>query len=205
MAILSSFIMRELLSQPDPYAPFRENMIDLYDKMDCRYNEAAIHYGFFCNGCEENCCRTKFYHHTYLEYLYLKKGFDTLSEDVKHTIIYRARAVCHAHAMADRNGIVAREMCPLNVGGQCLLYTHRPMICRLHGIPHELSRPGQSVQIHQGCNDFHEAFNATDYYPFDRTPLYTELAALEKQFRAESGINQKVKMTIAEMIMTYHD
>ena len=44
-----------------------------------------------------------------------------------------------------------------------------------------------------------------DYYPFDRTPLYMEMAALEKQFKAESGINQKVKMTIAEMIMTYHE
>ena len=205
MTIISSSTIRQLSSQPDLYDAFRKNVVDLYDKMDSRHNEAAIHYGFVCSGCEENCCRTKFYHHTYLECLYLKEGFDALSEENKHTIIYRARAVCDAHSIADRNGIVAREMCPLNVDSQCLLYSHRPMICRLHGIPHELIRPGQTVQFHQGCNDFHDAFNAMDYYPFDRTPLYMEMATLEKRFKAESGINQKVKMTIAEMIMTYHE
>ncbi len=205
MTIISSSIIRQLSSQPSPYDAFRKNLVDLYDKMDSRYDDAAIRYGFVCSGCEENCCRTKFYHHTYLETLYLKEGFDALSEKNKNTIIYRARAVRDAHTIADRNSIAAREMCPFNSDSRCLLYSHRPMICRLHGIPHELNRPGKPGQFHQGCNDFHDVFNAMAYYPFDRTPLYMEMAALEKWFKSESGFNQKVKMTIAEMIMTYHE
>jgi len=202
---MTSSILPKISSKPYVYRPFLKNLIDLYEKMDTRYNEASIHYSFVCRGCDENCCRTKFYHHTYLEYLYLKEGFDALFDEKKHTIIYRARAVCDAHVIADRNGIVPREMCPLNADGLCLLYSHRPMICRLHGIPHELSRPGQTGQFHQGCNDFHDACNTIDYYPFDRTPIYSELASLEKQFKAEFVIKQKAKMTIAEMIMTYHE
>lgn len=205
MTIISSTVIGHLSTRPDRYDSFRKDFIELVDKMDRRYDEAAIHYGFVCRGCDENCCRTKFYHHTYLEYLYLKEGFNKLSEEQQQTIIYRAKVVHDAHSMANRTGVVAREMCPFNVGNRCLLYSYRPMICRLHGIPHELRRPGQAVQFHHGCDDFHEVHHAMNYYPFDRTPLYMEMAALEKQFKTESGIQQKVKMTIAEMVMTYHE
>ena len=202
---MPSSIWPKISSRPDPYRFYLKKLGALYEKMDSRYEEASNHYGFVCRGCDENCCRTKFYHHTFLEYLYLKERFDALSKEKHHTIIYRAKAVCDAHLTADRNGIVPREMCPLNVDSRCLLYSHRPMICRLHGIPHELNRPGLSVQFHQGCNDFYDACKTTDYYPFDRTAIYMELATLEKQFKAEYDIKPKAKMTIAEMLVTYHE
>ena len=91
MTVISPSIIRQLASRPGLYDAFREELMDLYHKMDRRYDEAARHYGFVCSGCEENCCQTKFYHHTYLEYLYLKEGFNTLSKDLKHTIIILER------------------------------------------------------------------------------------------------------------------
>ena len=84
---MTSSILPKISSKPYVYRPFLKNLIDLYEKMDTRYNEASIHYSFVCRGCDENCCRTKFYHHTYLEYLYLKEGFDALFDEKKHTII----------------------------------------------------------------------------------------------------------------------
>ena len=169
--------------------------------MDRRYDEAATHYGFICRGCKDNCCRTKFYHHTYLECLYLKEGFDTLSEDHQHTVLNRAKAVRDAHAIADRKGIVSREMCPFNVGNRCLLYSHRPMICRLHGIPHELNRPDGRVTQGPGCGEFDTRCENKGYVPFDRTPHYRRLAKLEGELRRRVAFGRKIRMTVAEMVM----
>jgi hypothetical protein len=59
---------------------------DLFDEMDQAYTVVAGQYGFQCNGCADNCCLTRFYHHTLLEYLYLVEGLRTLEPDVRHTI-----------------------------------------------------------------------------------------------------------------------
>ncbi len=45
--------------------------------MDLKYKEAADYYGFDCTGCEDNCCFTRFFHHTLLEYLYIMEGYGT--------------------------------------------------------------------------------------------------------------------------------
>ena len=43
----------------------------LLAKMDHAYRETAKRYGFVCNGCIDSCCRSLFYHHTFLEYFYI--------------------------------------------------------------------------------------------------------------------------------------
>ena len=37
---------------------------------------------------------------------------------------------------------------------------------------------------------------------FDRTPFYLEMARLEKQARLVTGVSDKIKMTVAEMLIS---
>ena len=74
------------------------------------------------------------------------------------------------------------------------------MICRLHGIPHELHTPGRDIICQPGCEAFSEQFGEKDYHRFDRTPFYLELASLEKDLKQAADITTKIKMTIADML-----
>jgi hypothetical protein len=74
------------------------------------------------------------------------------------------------------------------------------MICRMHGIPHELQKPGQHVIKGPGCHTFDERCADNGYFKFDRTPFYVALAKLENEFKQVVGVEDKIKMTVAEMI-----
>ncbi|MEZ4577213.1 MAG: hypothetical protein R2861_04100 [Desulfobacterales bacterium] len=76
-----------------------------------------------------------------MNFLYLRKGFAGLGENQQKGERGRAKAVNEAVLQAEKAGETSRVMCPLNAGGRCILYSYRPMICRLHGIPHELQHP----------------------------------------------------------------
>ena len=187
------------------YLPILEQLQRLYQEMDQSYDGVAAQYGFICNGCTENCCQTRFYHHTLLEYLYLMEGLQGLSRNEWQTVRETACRVNQHLNDADRQGKPARIMCPLNLAERCRLYPHRPMICRLHGIPHELHPPGGHVVRNPGCDAFLDQCRArgkTDYLPFDRTPYYRRMAMLERELRQKVGYAAKIKLTIAQMIAT---
>ena len=74
------------------------------------------------------------------------------------------------------------------------------MICRLHGIPHELHPPGQPVHYGEGCGAFAAQCGTKAVFKFDRTPYYTRMARLEKELRQALGFFEKIKMTVARMI-----
>lgn len=175
----------------------------LFREMDHAYDTAARHYGFNCRGCEDNCCLTLFYHYTYLEYFYILDGYQCLGEDVRRDISEKAAdALTQVHE-AESAGRQVRVMCPLNTQGQCILYVRRPMICRFHGIAHELHRPDKSVLYGPGCDLFMKNYDPKRYFPFDRTPFYRKMAELEADFKRELGANQKIKMTVAQMINSF--
>jgi Fe-S-cluster containining protein len=178
-----------------------DRLQSIFGRMDLAYDKASGHYGFRCNGCEDNCCRTRFYHHTYLEYLFIRKGFEYLNPAERDAIQAGAEEVCRQSDLADKQGVPVRLMCPLNKDGLCLLYRYRPMICRLHGIPHELRKPGQSVIHGPGCADFGNRCGDKPYYQFDRTPFYFEMAKLENEFKQAFSLTARIRMTIAEMIV----
>jgi len=182
-------------------ASFLERLRRIYAAMDSAYGEAAAAYGFACDGCEESCCRTRFHHHTLLEYLCLREGFGELPAERQTQIRERAAAVAGQHARDLAAGADTKPMCPLNTAGRCGLYAHRPMICRLHGIPHELHPSGRAPQLGPGCAEFHRRCGRAVYHPFDRTPLYAELARLESEFQQILGPRRKIRMTIAEMLL----
>lgn len=190
--------MNSLFNNP-AYAPFFEQLQILYGKMDTAYQNVADHYGFTCRGCEDNCCLTHFFHHTYSEYLYLIAGYKMLDSMLRTKIAERASDVAYRQSQASAP---PKCMCPLNFQDKCILYDYRPMICRLHGIPHELWHPGQKQRLSQGegCDVFRQCRAGKSYAPLDRTPFYVDMAKLEKEFKQTFGFANKIKKTVAEMI-----
>jgi len=191
------------ITAKNKYPVFLDRLQEIFDAMDRAYNEAAEYYQFFCSGCTDSCCLMRFYHHTFLEYLYLLTGYQSVAKKKQNAIIKRAATVCRKTAAVDRQAIRVRHMCPLNIDGLCSLYAYRPMICRMHGIAHELHQPGKAVTFAPGCHVFTKQCSQKEYHPFDRTPFYIELAKLENEFKQAAGIETKIKMTIAEMVCTF--
>ena len=183
--------------------PFLSELETLFNIMDQEYERVSGEYGFACTGCADNCCQTRFYHHTLLEFTYLSKGFRTLADRERQNIIARAERVVNQSEQADACGDTVRLWCPLNHSGKCLLYAYRPMICRLHGIPHELRRPDRPSQMTPGCDDFHEQCGTGNYIAFDRTPFYAQMAQLEQRLRQAVGCSDRLRLTVAEMIIRF--
>ncbi|MFO7708249.1 MAG: hypothetical protein R6V84_08745 [Desulfobacterales bacterium] len=184
--------------RPESRAEFLERLRRMYACMDAGYEAAAAAYGFVCAGCEESCCRTRFHHHTLIEYAGLREAYERLPSGLQAQTLRRAEG--WQAAQADEWG--RPPLCPLNREGRCVLYAERPMICRLHGIPHELGRPGAPAQRRPGCGEFHQRCGGMTYRRFDRTPLYAELARLESEFQRALGLCRRFKHTIAEMLLS---
>jgi Fe-S-cluster containining protein len=187
------------------YAAFLERLKQIYAAMDQAYHRAADAYGFSCDGCADNCCRTRFYHHTIIEYIYMAEGLNSLTPKEQNEVKSRALSVVDETTREDGSGAVVRLMCPLNVDELCILYDHRPMICRLHGIPHELQKPGQKPAYGPGCVTFDRRCGHKGYLKFDRTPFYREMAMLEQEVKQALGFDGKIRMTVAEMIVSHAD
>lgn len=185
----------------DKYAAFFDDLKSLYAQMDRLYDDVAGAYGFACAGCADNCCLTRFFHHTLIEFLYLRKGFAGLDEAARKDIRRRAAEVNKKVLAAEKEGCVSRVMCPLNGDGLCLLYEYRPMICRLHGIPHELRHPARGKIPGPGCHEFEARCGRQPYIEFNRTPFYQQMALLERRVREMCGAGDKFKKTVAQMLV----
>jgi len=180
-----------------------KNLEALYLEMDRAYHDAASYYGFNCTGCELNCCMTRFYHHTLIEWLYLYQGYALFAAGRQSTLQV---AVDEYHSNLNEAQTLAaasRLMCPLNIDGRCSLYSFRPMICRLHGISHELSLASGQTTFGPGCHLFDEQVDHKFYKRFDRTPFYQEMAQLEQQLRGTVGFSGKIKVTLAGMLAIF--
>jgi len=182
-------------------ANLEKEVIQLFSDMDRAYLQVAEQTGFECRGCDDNCCRTRFYHHTLIELLYMRSALAALPPDLQGRIKDQAHAACRQMAAMERRGDLIRVMCPLNEQGRCVLYAHRPMICRLHGIPHGLRRPDGRTLAGPGCDNYYAQCENSDRFRLDRTPSYTVMADLECRLRGQLGFNQKIKLTVAQMIV----
>ncbi|HDI59581.1 MAG TPA: YkgJ family cysteine cluster protein [Desulfobacteraceae bacterium] len=172
---------------------FGARLHHLYADMDQAYRQVSAACGFICHGCDDNCCWSRFHHHTIVEYLDLQSGLASLTPNEREQISTRAVEAVKAPAQQ-------RPPCPLLEDGRCRLYRHRPMICRLHGLPHRTERPDGTVLQGDGCPAFHARCGPARLR-LDRTPFYRRMAALETQLRAEIGFSARVKLTVAEMIV----
>ncbi|MBU0674851.1 MAG: hypothetical protein KJ950_09435 [Proteobacteria bacterium] len=178
-------------------------LAELYARMEAAYDRVAQILNFTCDGCPDNCCDSYFQHHTVVEWWYLQRGLRELPPERQREVRERATAygkACDAQLEKGQRPVV---MCPLNESGRCILYRYRLMICRMHGVPSQITRPdGQSIRF-PGCFRCQEIPHPPQPLPeVDRTPLYRELAGLEQEIHAATGRpRSRIKMTIAEMIL----
>lgn len=183
--------------------PLFHQLAQLYSQMEEAYGKVAQLLDFTCEACPDNCCDSYFTHHTYLEWAYLWEGFSQMPEEKR--ILCRQRAGEYVKqseadlAMEKRPDI----MCPLNEDGSCSLYTHRLLICRLHGVPASLTLPNGEKKSFPGCFRCQELTNGKGELPtMDRTKFFREMVGLEHEFLGHKRhILPKVKMTIAEMLV----
>jgi Fe-S-cluster containining protein len=183
-------------------AELEQQVVQLFAQMDRDYERVARQAGFACRGCDENCCRTLFHHHTLVELLYLRAGLRALPRPERQRMLREARAADRRIAARAQDGAAVRVMCPLNHQGRCGLYAHRPMICRLHGIPHGLHRPDGRAVTGPGCDAFYAQCGRGRSARLDRTPLYTAMAGLERRLRERLGYTSKIKLTVAQMVIS---
>ncbi len=182
--------------------PYLEKLSEIFKTLDREYAEAQKHYeDFSCEGCGDNCCTTVFYHHTLVENLLLIEGLSALGEDTLSSVVEGAKAYHKEVVKHPLDTYSLKLMCPLNVNGLCILYEHRPLICRVHGVPGILSSMSRGRQEFQGCKRFQELHGTENDYLIDRTPMYTQIATLEGQLKTHLGYPQKTRKTIAEMIV----
>jgi hypothetical protein len=143
-------------------------------------------------------------HHTYVEWAYLWKGMDALAHKDRELFLDNARAYV-AQANQDlASGKRPHIMCPLNKDGLCGLYSHRLMICRMHGVPNSITAPNGSTRTFPGCFKSQERIRTMESPPMlDRTPLYIRLVQLEQGFLGPKRIRTlpRVNMTLAEMLV----
>jgi hypothetical protein len=175
------------------------SLIGLYQKMDLAYNQVAARYHFHCNGCKDNCCTSLFFHHTFIEKAFVIQGFSQIEAAIQTQIRHKADDYVKQTFTGQPAHRSLKLMCPLNREGRCVLYFYRPMICRLHGLPHELHPPGRQEIRGPGCDA--GRFDASTYIPFDRTPFYVEMAALEQQFKHWHNKTGRPRQSIAQILI----
>jgi Fe-S-cluster containining protein len=182
------------------HAEFLSRLAGIYAGMDEAYGRVASHYGFGCQGCQDNCCTQRFQHHTLAEFFYLFEGLRNSDEALAREMLSRAREVVVSYHAEAGTGRVLALMCPANFEGLCRLYEHRPMICRLHGLPHEFRRPDGFTARGGGCLRFQQ-MNPDEALRVDRTEFYRALAMLEGELRGRLGYSRRYGKTTAEMLV----
>lgn len=192
--------MKKLIGGP-LIQPFLTEVKDLYLRMDNAYSRVANAHGFFCNGCKSNCCETWFFHHTIAEYFFIMEGCKNLGNDELKKARERAKIVIKNAETFHKTTEAFKTMCPLNVDGKCIIYAHRPMICRLHGVGYSFVMPNNLSKQGKGCSAFEQraAANKSDAM-LDRTPFYRDMAKIEQELRQAVNFTQKTKMTVAQML-----
>ncbi|MDA8240147.1 MAG: hypothetical protein M0Z67_07225 [Nitrospiraceae bacterium] len=181
--------------------PFIEKIRSLYASMDEAYARAAERAGFECRGCSESCCEERFYHYTLAEHFFLLDGLRKLDRETAAKMLDKARETVRLHRLQDLQRTGGRAMCPLCSGGLCAVYAYRPMICRLHGIPHIVRKQG-IVQAGPGCHRFaEEPVDKLTAPELDRTGFYYGMAAIEIELRRLTGFGGRYKKTVAEMVV----
>ncbi|MGE4296386.1 MAG: hypothetical protein AB7E47_00030 [Desulfovibrionaceae bacterium] len=188
--------------KPNKNSPF-VRIAALYKRMGEAYATVAAPIAFGCDGCPNNCCVSYFQHHTYIEWAYLWQGMKTLPKARREAYLRRAEDYVRQSRAMVAEGLVPGIMCPLNDDGLCGLYSHRLMICRLHGTGHFVLRPSGDPAVYPGCFRYEERAKAAGHTRLlDRTPLYRELAGLEMAFVGKAmGRLPKVDLTLAEMLV----
>jgi Fe-S-cluster containining protein len=185
-----------------PRAVFHK-LSSLYQRMEDSYQIIADQMGFTCVNCPDNCCTSYFQHHTRIEWAYFIKGLNQKPEAIRKNVIQKAEDYVQKARLELSHGRTPDLMCPVNENGLCVLYEHRLMICRLHGVPTVHTRPDGRSFSFPGCFRSQESTQGKDSFPrLDRTIFYRELAELEQAFVGPKVVKlPRINLSLAEMIV----
>ncbi len=187
--------------------PLEQRLAELYARMEEAYDKVARALDFGCTGCPDNCCDSYFQHHTYAEWLYLHHGLRQLAVAKQQEITERATEYLRRCAKAEAQGLRPQVMCPLNEEGLCILYKHRLLVCRTHGVPAKMRRPDGRVLNFPGCFRCQQLVDGKREQGLEipvmpRTALLMELVDIENELLCfRRHLYPKVNLTIAEMIV----
>lgn len=199
-------------SQDLDLSPYLAELVEIFSGIDTAYaaGQKACG-GFSCTGCPDNCCTTVFHHYTLLENFYLMEGLANIDVTQANVVYMRAQMYYGEQLKNPFKLTQLRIMCPLNFNDKCIVYEHRPFICRIHGLPTVMLSPLKGTQRWGGCKRFQELHpegkvgsggEPTEYI-LDRTPFMARLASLEGRLRKELVYLHKYKKTIAEMVLDF--
>ena len=194
--------MKEIILSPEMVMSIEE----IYNKLEGLYSGVAQKIRFSCEGCPDNCCDSYFLHYTYLEWAYLHIGMKALPLEKQAALTLKAMDYQEECKKAKAVGDRPQVMCPLNENGRCILYNHRLLVCRTHGVPATMGRPdGQRLEF-PGCYRCQKIvdkkyMHQSEAPKVERTPFLQRLASLENELlENKRHEHPKVKMTIAEML-----
>jgi len=172
--------------------------------MEQAYERAAVALHLSCRDCDDNCCDSLFHHHTRCEWAYLWQGLRAMDSSQKAAVMERARSYV-AGLAAVPAGTHRYLPCPLLSEGRCLVYRHRLMICRLHGVPSQMLRPDGRRLHFPGCYRCQQICAQQPQllrHAVERTGFLQRLARLERELSSAPAPHMpRPRLTIAEMIV----
>jgi Fe-S-cluster containining protein len=162
------------------------------------YSEAAAKHGVGCKqGCHE-CCSVGFFDITLLDAIYLRSALKRVSATVRKRVLAKAneqldilekkkaffrkdpllKTLPAIDSLSRRS---AKMSCPALENGVCMIYDHRPHICRIFGPT--IRGPRRAVQL-EGCGLFKKEIPDADFPILNH---YYEEMKLQKAMFVKAG------------------
>lgn len=156
--------------------------------------------------CERHCadCCHAVFGLFFIEAAFLKEHFDNLDKDLIREALPRCNEAERALRRLEvklrncgddprmQNRVMAseRSRCPLlNENDECILYSHRPITCRLYGIPARIQGKARVC--------WKSGFKAGETYPvFDLDGTHRDLFELSKAFLRELQCEDQAKASL---------
>jgi Fe-S-cluster containining protein len=177
----------------------------LVDKADAAFRDMQKEHGS-CIKCEPHCsdCCHAVFGLFLIEAGYLKEHFDRLADEEKRVALLRCEDAGKSlerlqNMLQEHEGdpqmqayILSRERIPcplLNEHQECILYLHRPITCRVYGIPTKIQGKARAC--------WKAEFKEGERYPvFDLDGVYRDLYFLSTELLKAGGQDDPEKASL---------
>jgi len=177
----------------------------LVDKAEAAFQEMQKEHGS-CIKCEPHCsdCCHAIFGLFLIEAGYLKEQFDKLTDEEKRAALLRCEEAekslerlqnmlqAHEGDPQMQAYIMSRERIPcplLNENQHCILYPHRPITCRVYGIPTKVQGKARVC--------WKAEFKKDERYPvFDLEGIYRDLYLLSTELLKSAGQDDPEKASL---------